>query len=381
MLSKIASDLKTIHFSESQHKLFKDHLSNIEKNTLVFPVDNASQLALNDRFKTISGGYKLSWQALRQACGFLCNGLYTVVSNMSVNSSTNKKFNEAYSDYDACVLYNTFVRRRFNTHLLGKKAIKNNQTGTLDCLVGPRYQRLPNFELLEKIEKVFKSFGESYTFFRSSISGRKMQARFAFCEPMTLDSLGHSDVLSPVRVGLLFSNSESGDSSVKVTLFMSFGNVGSTMVPYTNSWCLDHKGKDFSARLSSLLKSVQVKRLEITETKVADMLSSLYCSRLPISEGTINLENWASEFKRKMAVNKVNGSTSRRVLQRFMYSQSGDGSLRTFNLENKIDINSKTALDVFIALLAEGNNGSNSLTVRDHLEQSSFRLLSGKMRL
>jgi len=56
MLSKIASDLKTTHFSESQHKLFKDHLNNIEKNTSVFPVDSASQLALNDRFKTISGG-------------------------------------------------------------------------------------------------------------------------------------------------------------------------------------------------------------------------------------------------------------------------------------------------------------------------------------
>lgn len=379
--NSLAVDHELISFADNQRERFMSFLSNVEKNTVVFSVDAPEQLLLNNEYKTISGNSKLTWTSLRQSCNAMSKSFYKLISDISGRSFTNKNDITLYSEKDAAAIFNMVVKRRFQKCLNGKKVIKNNLTNTVESLVGTKYKRLSNFEFIQRVEQALKRFGSSCRFSQATMTGRKLQARYSFCDPLNIDNEYLSNYLNPVHAGVLFSNSEYGDSSVKMTLFFSFGNVGSTIVPYRSSWCLSHKGNDFIAKLEALLVDVDNKRKTLTEDSISEMIKVLSQNNLCVSPKQEKYDMWCKAISKKLTGNRLSSAVAERIIKRTLFSSFENGAFVLDRQSMMSRISERTAMDMFIALLAEGSSVKSNMTVRDNIEQSSFKLLSGKLRV
>ena len=368
-------------FSANQHDRFLSFLESVEKNTIVFQLDSTNQVMLGSDLTTVSVKSRLTWTALRQCCNYLSKSFYTTISDLCGRSFTNKSDMSMYSNQDAIVVFNTVLKRRFDKGLSGKKIIKNSSSNTIEAVLGDKYRRLSNHLLINKAEHYLKRLGYRYEFSQAVISGRRLQARYVFEEPIPLSNFSTNIHFDPVKAGVLFTNSEYGDSSLKMTLFISFGSLGTTLLPYSASWCLDHKGVNFNDKLNSLLVDIEKKRTELDEHNIEAMLIQLQQSNLGLSGNKETDDKWLKTLNKKLSAQKLNSSVVDKVMQRTLFSRVEEGNVVLARVDKAKVWPDKSALDMFVALLAEGSSSVTNMAVRDNIEQSSFKLLSGKMRL
>jgi hypothetical protein len=381
MRNSIAVDHEFHLFNDKQYARFMAYLENVENNTVTFTVDSANQLLLDSEFKTVSGKSRLSWTALRQCCNYLSKSFYRVVGDLCGRGVSNKTDLSLYSDKDAASVFNVVVRRKLSKGLRNKRVLKNTSTNTIEALLTPKYKRLSNHVFMKRVDEAMKKIGSAYSFLQATVSGRKMQARFIFKEPLNLENLDIDNALLPVRAGVLFTNSEYGDSAVKLTLFLMFGTVGTTMVPYSASWSLDHKGKNFNGRLNDLLVALENKRKELDETHIEEMLNRLQSNNLGLSGVAETDSRWLKAVNKKLVSHKIHANTADKVLKRTLFSKVEDGEIVLGRVDKAKTWPHKTSLDMFVAMLTEGTQSVKNMTARDNIEQSSFRLLSGKLRI
>ena len=354
MSSGIAVDHDFQVFNDKQYSRFMTYLENVEKNTVTFSVDSANQLLLSSEFRTVSGKSRLSWTALRQCCNYLGKTFYRVVSDLSSRGLSSDSDFSLYSDKDAAAVFNIMVRRKLAKGLKNKRVLKNNATNTIEAIVTAKYKRLSNYVFMQRVDSAMKSIGSDYSFLQAVISGRRMQARFIFKEPLAATGTFVDSSLLPIRAGILFTNSEYGDSAVKLTLFLTFGSVGTTVIPYSASWSLDHK--------EGMLERLQGNNLGLSGVKEDD-------------------KKWLEAINKKLVGHNINSNTVNKVLKRILFSKVEDGELVLGRVDKATAWPSKTSLDMFVAMLTEGSQSVKNMTIRDSIEQSSFKLLSGKMRL
>ena len=381
MSSGIAVDHDFQVFNDKQYSRFMTYLENVEKNTVTFSVDSANQLLLSSEFRTVSGKSRLSWTALRQCCNYLGKTFYRVVSDLSSRGLSSDSDFSLYSDKDAAAVFNIMVRRKLAKGLKNKRVLKNNATNTIEAIVTAKYKRLSNYVFMQRVDSAMKSIGSDYSFLQAVISGRRMQARFIFKEPLAATGTFVDSSLLPIRAGILFTNSEYGDSAVKLTLFLTFGSVGTTVIPYSASWSLDHKGSNFNDKLNQLLITIESKRKELGETHVEGMLERLQGNNLGLSGVKEDDKKWLEAINKKLVGHNINSNTVNKVLKRILFSKVEDGELVLGRVDKATAWPSKTSLDMFVAMLTEGSQSVKNMTIRDSIEQSSFKLLSGKMRL
>ena len=86
-------------------------------------------------------------------------------------------------------------------------------------------------------------------------------------------------------------------------------------------------------------------------------------------------------LNKKLSAQKLNSSVVDKVMQRTLFSRVEEGNVVLARVDKAKVWPDKSALDMFVALLAEGSSSVTNMAVRDNIEQSSFKLLSGKMRL
>lgn len=378
MLRNIAVDTDLLFFKEKDKTKFLSYLKNIEDSTAIFSLDTPEQLVLDSEFKTISGKSIFTWLSLKQCCGFLNKNFYTLLTDISGKTKSSKLNYDSYcvSKRDASILFNIVVRRRFASSLIGKKIIKNNKSNVIESVVTDQYKRLSNYVFASKIEEVLKTKAGGYSFNQATVQGRKVQLRYVFDEEFNLKNSGYFSKLTPLKIGILFSNSEHGNSSVKITLFLSFGELGCAAVPFNSYWSLDHKGQNFFNKIGSLLNVVDKKRKEFDEDSVDNMLMSLKDKSLGLSGVKERDDKWLRAINKSLVGGNVASKTADKVLKRTLFSNS-DGVVSF----NPSEISEKTALDVFMSMLIEGSKTLNNMAARDNIEQSSFNLLSGKVRI
>ena len=304
-----------------------------------------------------------------------------MVSDLSSRGLSSDSDFSLYSDKDAAAVFNIMVRRKLAKGLKNKRVLKNNATNTIEAIVTAKYKRLSNYVFMQRVDSAMKSIGSDYSFLQAVISGRRMQARFIFKEPLAATGTFVDSSLLPIRAGILFTNSEYGDSAVKLTLFLTFGSVGTTVIPYSASWSLDHKGSNFNDKLNQLLITIESKRKELGETHVEGMLERLQGNNLGLSGVKEDDKKWLEAINKKLVGHNINSNTVNKVLKRILFSKVEDGELVLGRVDKATAWPSKTSLDMFVAMLTEGSQSVKNMTIRDSIEQSSFKLLSGKMRL
>jgi hypothetical protein len=378
MLRNIAVDTDTFVFSSSEKDRLSDFLKNTEEHTAIFSLDSPEQLALDSEFRTISGKSLITWLALKQVCGFLNNNFYKLITDISGKTKTSKSDHDSYcvSKRDASLIFNIVVRRKFLVSLNGKTVIKNVKSNTIESVVTDKYRRLANYTFFKKIEDALRSKSSGYSFNQASLHGRKLQVRYLFDQEIPVLNCEDFSRLYPVKVGLLFANSEHGNSSVKITLFLSFGGLGCCSVPFNSSWSIDHKGQNFFTRIDSLLNVVDNKRKEFDQASVERMLVALRDKNLGLSGIKEKDEKWLTALNKNLVDDHVGSQVANKVIRRTLFSADSD---KIYSARESMP--SKTALDVFVSMLVEGSKFLKNMAVRDNIEQSSFRLLSGKVRL
>lgn len=380
MRNSIAVDNELLTFNDTQQSKFMTYLETVEKNTVIFPIDSPNQLIVGNDFTTLSGKSKIAWVGLRQCCNFISKNFYKLITDICGKNAGASRDPSVYSDRDAATVFNIVVKRRFDKSLNGKRILKNNKTNLIESVVTDQYQRLSNFEFMTKVTKALALLGDKYTFMQSTMFGRKMQVRFVLNEPLNLPNFFAGKHLDPVRVGVLFSNSEYGDSAVKMTLFLSFGSLGSTIVPYSTALSIDHKGNNFFSKLDKLLVEIDNKRKELDESTVENMLTQLQNSNLGLSGVKEADDKWLKAINKKLVSHKIHSSVADKVLKRTLFSKIEDGVVILAKTDKASTWPDKTALDVFVAMLTESTKSAANMAVRDNIEQSAFKLLSGKLR-
>jgi len=381
MRNSIAVDHEFNIFNDKQYGRFMSYLENVENNTATFTIDSVNQLLLDSEFKTVSGKSRMTWTALRQCCNYLSKSFYRVISDLSGRGVSSKPDLSLYSDKDASAVFNIMVKRKLTRSLKNKRVLKNNATNTVEAILTPKYRRLSNYAFMRRVDEAMKKIGSDYSFLQATVSGRKMQARFIFKDPLKIDSLEIDNVLLPIRAGVLFTNSEYGDSAVKLTLFLMFGTIGTTTVPYSPSCSLDHKGKNFNNKLNELLVALETNRKELDETHIENMLNRLQNSNLGLSGLAEADALWLKTINKKLVSNNINANIADKVLKRTLFSKVEDGELVLGRVDKAMAWPNKTSLDMFVAMLTEGAQSVKNMTARDNIEQSSFKLLSGKLRI
>ena len=327
MRNSIAVDHEFNIFNDKQYGRFMSYLENVENNTATFTIDSVNQLLLDSEFKTVSGKSRLTWTALRQCCNYLSKSFYRVISDLSGRGVSSKPDLSLYSDKDASAVFNIMVKRKLTRSLKNKRVLKNNATNTVEAILTPKYRRLSNYAFMRRVDEAMKKIGSDYSFLQATVSGRKMQARFIFKDPLKIDSLEIDNVLLPIRAGVLFTNSEYGDSAVKLTLFLMFGDIGTTTVPYSASCSLDHKGKNFNNKLNELLVALETNRKELDETHIENMLNRLQNSNLGLSGLAEADALWLKTINKKLVSNNINANIADKVLKRTLFSKVEDGEL------------------------------------------------------
>jgi hypothetical protein len=381
MRNSIAVDHEFNIFNDKQYGRFMSYLENVENNTATFTIDSINQLLLDSEFKTVSGKSRLTWTALRQCCNYLSKSFYRVISDLCGRGVSSKPDLSLYSDKDASAVFNIMVKRKLTRSLKNKRVLKNNATNTVEAILTPKYRRLSNYAFMRRVDEAMKKIGSDYSFLQATVSGRKMQARFIFKDPLNIDSLEIDNALLPIRAGVLFTNSEYGDSAVKLTLFLMFGAIGTTTVPYSASCSLDHKGKNFNSKLNELLVALETNRKELDETHIENMLNRLQNSNLGLSGLAEADALWLKTINKKLVSNNINANIADKVLKRTLFSIVEDGELVLGRVDKTRSWPNKTSLDMFVAMLTEGAQSGKNMTARDNIEQSSFKLLSGKLRI
>jgi hypothetical protein len=381
MRNSIAVDHEFNIFNDKQYGRFMSYLENVVNNTATFTIDSINQLLLDSEFKTVSGKSRLTWTALRQCCNYLSKSFYRVISDLCGRGVSSKPDLSLYSDKDASAVFNIMVKRKLTRSLKNKRVLKNNATNTVEAILTPKYRRLSNYAFMRRVDEAMKKIGSDYSFLQATVSGRKMQARFIFKDPLNIDSLEIDNALLPIRAGVLFTNSEYGDSAVKLTLFLMFGAIGTTTVPYSASCSLDHKGKNFNSKLNELLVALETNRKELDETHIENMLNRLQNSNLGLSGLAEADALWLKTINKKLVSNNINANIADKVLKRTLFSIVEDGELVLGRVDKTRSWPNKTSLDMFVAMLTEGAQSVKNMTARDNIEQSSFKLLSGKLRI
>ncbi len=170
--------------------------------------------------------YRFTPWGMWSLCHRLSPGLAGVIGDFSGNAL--ERNIKGRTDIRAAVsVLNTAIRLRFNDSLLGCRMIVDQLRRTIDGVVGAKYEFLGNQDLFTNSQEFVKSVdGE---FLSAAISGRRMLLRYVANRPWftvtPLESSGYDWSRYGVsagryRMGWSFSNSETGQSSVRAGLLI-----------------------------------------------------------------------------------------------------------------------------------------------------------------
>lgn len=251
--NNLAVSLQGSLFNKGDYPKLVDVLSECERTTESWFIDDEAQLALSRKGTTV-GGDRVSWLAMRQVCKVLSSGLSLSLLDLlgmrREPEDLDKPYksevdpDEDFSVGEAASLYNLALKKRFG-RLFGFQAIRNSDTKVIEAVVGSRYRRLPNGDFVSAVSSSLESCETPLTFHSASLSGRKISVLYS--------ADGYEDF--PLRPGIRLVNSEIGDSAIKAAVVVMSENGSTMMSSYGKLNRVSHSGKDLLGKLSKLISS------------------------------------------------------------------------------------------------------------------------------
>jgi hypothetical protein len=190
---------------------FQDLVEHLEESSSTTPIEvrNPEDVLLS-LDGLVQQRYRFTPFGLYTLCRRLSPNLGSVIADLS--GISNRPSAKLRSDpVTAALVLNAVIKLRFEGALLGSRMIIDPARGTIDGIVGSRYEFLSNYELFQKFNKFVDKWGGE--FLSASLVGRRMLIRYCCGE-------GFENRVGEYSLGWAFSNSETGQSAVRAGLLI-----------------------------------------------------------------------------------------------------------------------------------------------------------------
>tara|TARA_B100000700_G_scaffold304883_1_gene378029 strand:+ start:266 stop:1405 length:1140 start_codon:yes stop_codon:yes gene_type:complete len=244
------------HSFESKHKL-DAWLRGVDDATLVRPPASKEEVLLGDDGRTVEGSYRYTINSFDAVCRYLAPGLSALVPNLSGETQRSRRKAEFQSFDDALVVFNTVASVRFEAEVAQSQFVFNEREKIIEGVLGPKTKYLDNslfFQLVD--DTIVSTFGNEVDFYGAYLAGRRMLLRYARKDPLATVGPKH-DRTDVIHRGYHFSNSESGDASVRAApLYVNKEDGSACLGSFSKSKTrMIHAGREFRARLNNLLSA------------------------------------------------------------------------------------------------------------------------------
>jgi len=248
-MNKMLATPERHEFLPHQFDEFLELLRDMDQRTVRMTIGAASDIELDEGGRLKNGGFTLAPLAIQQICKQVSKGLWSLAADIAGVNRSSRAYDSAVSVPMAARIINDCIALRFRAAdgICGRDMIQNHTTRVVDGVVGPRYQLLPNHQLLGAVKEIMDSHEVPMKFHAGLLVGRRMAVSF-----LTEDPLVETDD-GPMFGGAYFSNSEAGECGVRGATILQIGHTLRCMNRLRH---IAHSGKDFLKRLGTMLGSV-----------------------------------------------------------------------------------------------------------------------------
>ncbi len=376
----LAVDPEIHRFDSNSQKALKAKLSEINNHTVCAPIEDPSDIKLDETGKTRRGGLRFSTLAISQLGQVLAPGLSKILFSVSGFNKDKGLDSSMYSLPVAVKLANDLFSLRFEL-LKDKFLVRNTKTATIDGITGSSYFYLANQEFYDKLNDAIADSPTRLRFDNAMICGRRLVVNYS-----KTDSLCKLDNVE-YRSGYTFTNAETGDCSVK----MNPSLVGIEDDRYYT--CLRAEKR---RRLVHIGYSLDVKLLRAFDLMLSSednpyklnsddhikqtLLPNLLSTNLKL--GDLKAADHKTRINRMVSILRLLGLTqrlARRIVYLTVYRSKKESlDFSSANLRMN-DWGDRTVYDLFITLLREGEK--LPVPIKEAVEIIAFKILSGKVAI
>ncbi len=248
-MNKMLATPERHEYNAGQFEQFLELLQDVDQHTVRMTIGAVSDIELDEGGRLKNGGFTLAPLAIQQICKQVSKGLWSLAADIAGVNRSSRAYDSAVSIPMAARIINDCIALRFRAAdgICGRDMIQNHTTRVVEGVVGPRYQLLPNHQLLEAVKEMMDSHEVPMKFHAGLLIGRRMAVSF-----LTEDPLVETDD-GPMFGGAYFSNSEAGECGVRGATTLQIGHTLRCMNRLRH---IAHSGKDFLKRLNTMLGSV-----------------------------------------------------------------------------------------------------------------------------
>lgn len=373
-------DLPKLYVSPEQHEFddqvsLREWLAETDEKTLVRPASSVDEILLNPEGKTKEGEYRYTATAFQAVASALSPGLSSLIPNLAGVEPRSRRKEEVMSFRGAVDIFNIVAGMRFSAELEHCQFVFNSREKLIEGVLGPKTKYLENSLLLQLVDDMLAStYGTDVNFYRALVFGRRLILRYIDQEVFWVAG-PRGDKSYDIHRGFHFSNSESGDASVRAApayLNKDLGTVSLGRFARAKTRMI-HVGRDFHSRLADLLSSVITH--EGDRAGVLASLEFIYSAPLNL------LPTGGDEFDKQLS--DLAGSLTRHegvtqnLAQRIIERAAHMGAFPTSDLKYKSIRNSqilkRTKYDVYESILLEAQK--LPVRQREAAERAAFDYL------
>jgi hypothetical protein len=373
-------NLPKLYVSPEQHEFenqdsLREWLEETDEKTLVRPAASVDEILLNYDGKTKEGEYRYTATAFQAVASALSPGLSSLIPNLAGVEPRSRRKEEVISFRGAVDIFNIVVGMRFSAELSHCQFVFNSREKLVEGVLGPKTKYLENSLLLQLVDDMLAStYGTDVSFYRAFVFGRRLILRYIDQEVFWVAG-PRGDKSYDIHQGFHFSNSESGDASVRaapayLNKDLSTASLGRFARAKTR---MIHVGRDFHSRLADLLSAVITH--EGDKDGILSSLEFIYSASLNFEPSDRDdFDKQLSELAGDLArFDGITQNLGQRVVERAAYM----GAFPTDDLKYKSIRNSqiveRTKYDVYEAILLEAKK--LPVRQREAAERSAFDYL------
>lgn len=359
-------------FDSKQFDQLMKQLRAADQYTIRKTISSPKDVQLGPGGRLVDGDFRLSPLALRQLCTQIANGLWPLVADIAGIHITERSYDQAVSVPLAARLVNDCLNLRFKAvdGLIGRDMIQDHDARIVDGIVGPRYQFLPNCELLELLEDLLSTHDVPMRFHSAKLVGRRLEV--VYLADKVLAKCDDGDI----RGGVYFINSEAGECSVRGATILQ---IGHTMRAMNELRRLKHSGKDFIKRLQRMLMDVLLtwdRTVEVAKAMHIRMDVPVHLVTKTVDDGLVIWKAARQKLKGRFA-EYVDRPVASDIVRKVIY-MGADGTHvpRTTPIE---EIAKRRVRDAVIVAMKSAYGQYPKIS--EGLSRLAFDILSGKVML
>ena len=373
-------DLPRLYVSPEQHE-FEDQdaarewLAETDGKTIVRPAASPEEISLNHEGKTKEGGYRYTATAFQSVASALSPGLSSLVPNLSGAEPRARRKEEVISFRGAIDVFNIVVGLRFSAELEYCQFVFNSREKLIEGVLGPKTKYLENSLLLQLVDDMLVSaYGADVDFHHALVFGRRLILRYVEKKVFWVAGPKY-DKSYDIHRGFHFSNSESGDASVRAAPAYLNKNLGTASLGRfaRAKTRMIHAGRDFHNRLADLLSSVITH--DGDDENVLSSLRILYGSALDLTPS--DKDAFVKQLDRlSVELSRLEGITlnlAQRIVERAAHVGAFATSDAKYRALRNIQIAERTQYDVYESILSEARK--LPVRQREAAERAAFDYL------